>query len=43
MLLQYVEYLKNNNYFKLDDMSESMFRKWFNTDDSDTRKQMLND
>lgn len=31
------------HYFKLDDMSESMFRKWFNKDDSDTRKQMLND
>lgn len=30
------------HYFKLDDMSESMFRKWFNKDDSDTRKQMLN-
>lgn len=31
------------HYFKLDDMSESMFRKWFNKEDSDTRKQMLND
>lgn len=31
------------HYFKLDEMSESMFRKWFNKDDSDTRKQMLND
>ena len=31
------------HYFKLDDMSESMFRKWFNKDDSDTRKQMLNE
>lgn len=31
------------HYFKLDNMSESMFRKWFNKDDSDTRKQMLND
>ena len=31
------------HYFKLDDMSESMFRKWFNKNDSDTRKQMLND
>lgn len=31
------------HYFRLDDMSESMFRKWFNKDDSDTRKQMLND
>ena len=30
-------------YFKLDDMSESMFRKWFNKEDSDTRKQMLNE
>ena len=31
------------HYFKLDDMSESMFRKWFNKEDSDTRKQMLNE
>lgn len=31
------------HYFKLDNMSESMFRKWFNKEDSDTRKQMLND
>ena len=31
------------HYFKLDEMSESMFRKWFNKADSDTRKQMLND
>lgn len=31
------------HYFKLDDMSESMFRKWFNKDDSDTRKKMLNE
>lgn len=31
------------HHFKLDNMSESMFRKWFNKDDSDTRKQMLND
>lgn len=31
------------HYFKLDEMSESMFRKWFNKEDSDTRKQMLND
>ena len=30
------------HHFKLDDMSESMFRKWFNKEDSDTRKQMLN-
>lgn len=31
------------HYFKLDEMSESMFRKWFNKEDSDTRKQMLNE
>ena len=29
-------------YFKKDDAADSMFRKWFNKLDSETRKQMLN-